>query len=102
MIISAKIDVTKIEKSRLFKGWKGTYLDCVIFVNDIDDQYGNRGMIVQSVTKEEKASGVRGNILGNIKVIGGQKSNQAIPDNVSRAETPPNMPQQTDDDNLPF
>lgn len=68
--ISLKIDVSKIDKERLFKGQKGTYLDATAFV-DLDqlDQYGNSGMITQDVSKEEKDSGVKGAILGNSKVF---------------------------------
>lgn len=74
--VSLKIDVSKIDKARLFSGQKGTYLDATIFV-DLDslDQYGNSGMITQDVTKEEKQQGIKGNILGNGKVFwkeGGQ------------------------------
>ena len=77
-ILKIKIDVTKIDKARLFKGSKGTYLDATIFLDDDGDQYDNNGMISQDVTKEERESGVKGAILGNakiIKVIG----NQAAP-----------------------
>jgi len=68
--LSLKIDVSKIDKSRLFAGQKGTYLDATIFV-DMDqlDQYGNSGMITQDVSKEEKAQKVQGNVLGNGKVF---------------------------------
>lgn len=68
--VSLKIDVSKIEKARLFKGQKGTYLDATVFV-DIDeaDQYGNNGMITQNVSKEERQAGTRGAILGNCKVF---------------------------------
>ena len=74
--VSFKLDVTKIDKARLFKGAKGTYLDFTGFI-DLDnlDQYGNSGFIAQDITKEEKDSGVQGNILGNSKVFwkeGGQ------------------------------
>jgi hypothetical protein len=68
--ISAKIDVTKIDKSRLFKGKKGTYLDISASINLSEvDQYGNNGMVTQSVSSEEWAEGVRGPILGNNKVV---------------------------------
>ena len=68
--LSLKIDVSKIDKARLFSGQKGTYLDATIFVELAElDQYGNSGMITQDVTKEEKAQGVKGNILGNGKVF---------------------------------
>lgn len=74
--LSLKINVSQIDKARLFAGQKGKYLDCTIFV-DLEqlDQYGNSGMITQDVSKEEKAQGIKGNILGNGKVFwkeGGQ------------------------------
>jgi len=78
--VSLKIDVRKIEKERLFKGAKGTYLDATVFI-DLDqlDQYDNSGMITQDVKKEEKDSGVKGPILGNCKLFwteGGQAPQQ--------------------------
>lgn len=68
--VQLKIDVTKIDKARLFKGTKGTYLDATVFI-DVDqaDAYGNNGMITQDVTKDEKNAGVKGNILGNAKIF---------------------------------
>lgn len=62
---TGKIDVTKIDKNRLFKGEKGTYLD-IVLIPTPENQYGDY-MIVQSVTKEEKEKGVKGNILGSVK-----------------------------------
>lgn len=68
--VSLKIDVTKIEKARLFAGQKGKYLDATVFIDlDALDQYGNSGMITQDVTKEEKDNGTRGPILGNCKLF---------------------------------
>lgn len=68
--ISLRIDVTKIEKHRLYTGAKGTYLDATLFVDvNTPDQYGNNGMITQTVSKDERAQGVAGNILGNVKVF---------------------------------
>ena len=65
--ISAKINVSKIEKARLYKGKTGTFLDITTFVNlDETDQYGNNGFISQVVSKEK---GVKGPILGNCKVF---------------------------------
>ena len=68
-VISLKIDVSKIDKSKLFKGEKGTYLDAVIFLKDEKDQYGNNGMITQSVSKEDREKGGKGVILGNAKIV---------------------------------
>ena len=68
--LSVRIDVTKIDQSRLYKGAKGTYLDLTTFVDtDQQDQYENNGFISQSVTKEERDAKVQTPILGNVKVI---------------------------------
>ena len=69
-MITVKIDVTKIDKNLLFKGAKGTYLDVVLFETP-DDKFGNDYRVVQGATKEARAAGVKGAILGNGKVIGG-------------------------------
>ena len=92
--IQLKIDVLKIDKTKLFKGEKGTYLDAVLFLNDEADQYGNNGMIVQSVTKEEREKGVKGAILGNCKVFGAQPQQHATAPQAGTTATPP--------DDLPF
>jgi len=68
--ISIKIDVTKIDKSRLYKGAKGTYLDLTTFVDtDEQDQYENNGFISQSTTKDEREAKYQTPILGNVKVF---------------------------------
>lgn len=68
--LSVKINVSKIDKARLFKGEKGTYLDLTTFIDlDEKDQYGNNGFISQSVTKDERDKGVQTEILGNCKVF---------------------------------
>ena len=91
--ISLKIDVTKIDKSRLFKSEKtgNVYLDAVILLNTEKDQYDNNGMVIQSVSKEEREKGVKGEILGNVKILGNSKP-------------PVNDPVDFDDDSseLPF
>jgi len=88
--IAVKLDVTKIEKERLYKGEKGTYLDAVILMNDEADQYGQNGMIVQSVSKEEREKGIKGNILGNVKIL-----RQQTQDPAPKAAN-------NEDDDLPF
>lgn len=68
--ISIKIDVTKIDKSRLYKGAKGTYLDLTTFVDtDEKDEYENNGFISQSTTKDEREAKYQTPILGNVKVF---------------------------------
>lgn len=78
-LIAIKIDITKIDAERLFKGAKGTYLDAAVFLNDEEDQFGNHGMVTQSVSKDERLAGVKGAILGNIKVLGDFSDNKSAP-----------------------
>jgi len=106
--ISLKIDVSKIDKARLFKGNKGVYLDATAFV-DLDelDQYGNSGMITQDVTKEEKESGTKGPILGNSKVFWqgeGKRESQSAPHQSAPEARQGNAPSNFDnfDDDIPF
>ena len=85
--------------ARIFNGKEGAqYLDATIFVNmDELDQYGNSGMITQDVSKEEKAQGVKGNILGNGKVFwveNGQAPQQAN-QNQGYQQAPQQAPQQS-------
>jgi len=90
--VALKIDVSKIDKARLFKGAKGTYLDATVFVDLGEaDKYGHHGMITQDVTKAEKDAGDRGPILGNCKVFWRDEQPEAT------------SPQPAvDDDALPF
>lgn len=68
--IEVKIDVTKIEKARLYKGEKGTYLTMTTFIDtDNKDQYGNNGFIAHSTTKDERDQQIQGTIVGNSKVF---------------------------------
>lgn len=95
-LVSIKIDVTKIDKSRLYKGKKGTYLDAMVILNEYTDQYGNNGMITQSVSKEERQSGVKGNILGNVKVI------RELEENGKNTTGPTQDNSPEEDDDIPF
>ena len=85
------IDVKKLDKNKFFVSQKtgATYADLTIFIDpDNEDQYGNHGFITQSVTKEEKAQGVKGVIVGNGKVFwreGGQSNQQ--PNQVDRTQS---------------
>jgi len=102
--IKLKINVSQIEKARLFAGKKGKYLDATVFV-DIDnkDQYDNNGMITQDVTKEEKDQGVNGPILGNVKVFWRDDNNQkeqAHSQGVQQAQA--TIEQDDFDDDIPF
>jgi hypothetical protein len=115
--VSLKINVSMIEKARLFAGQKGKYLDATVFIDLADlDQYGNSGMITQDVSKDEKTQGVKGPILGNCKVFwsdSGQAPQQApAPQQDYRGHAGSNQPNPTSapaptgfddfDDDIPF
>jgi len=114
--VSIKIDVTKIDKSRLFKGEKGTYLDLTTFIDtDNPGQYGDHGFISQSVSKQEKEAGIQTPILGNSKVFysdlnGGhqavqnqmQQPPQMAPQQQAPQMAPQQQPQDSFDDDVPF
>ena len=101
--ISVRIDVTKIDKTRLYKGAKGTYLDLTTFLDtDQKDQYENNGFISQSVDKEEREQGVKTPILGNVKVffLGETERVQQQTNNEWMAEHEANSTELEDD--IPF
>ena len=64
-MITARIDVTKIEKDRLYKSEKtgSIYLD-VILIETPKSEFSDY-MIAQSVSADERKAGTRGAILGN-------------------------------------
>lgn len=64
--IELRIDVTKIDKARIYNGAKGKYLTMTAFVDvDQKDQYDNNGMITHKKEEGEE----RAPILGNTKVF---------------------------------
>ena len=91
--VNLKIDVTKIDKAKLFQGKNGAkYLDMTAFIDiDVQGQYGDNGMIVQSVSKEEKDAGQKGAILGNGTVFwrdDGAQTNQGGQQQSQQATAP--------------
>jgi hypothetical protein len=77
-LLSISLDVTKINKSELVTGAKGTYLNLTVSLNDESDKFGNTVSAWQSQTKEQREAKENRNFLGNGKVLfdsdGGQKA----------------------------
>lgn len=63
-IIKCSIDVTKIDKTRLYKGEKGTYLKFALIENSTE--YSD-WVITEEISKEEREAGKKSTILGNGK-----------------------------------
>lgn len=93
-MIIAKLDVSKIDKSKLYKGEKGTYLELVLMETK-DDKYGNDFMVVQGVTKEDREAGVKGAILGNAKNFVSKQT--TAKKSINRNDKPEDL-----DDQMPF
>lgn len=89
------INVKEIDKARLKPSGDKMFLNATVFFDtEQKDQYGNSGMITQDVSKEEKENGVKGNILGNIKVFWSDGP-------LNPQQTGP-TPEPDDDSNIPF
>jgi len=73
-MIKGKIDVTKILKDELYQGKTAKYLDLVMFPNtnelgdEVPDQYGQTGVIKQSLSKTSREAGMKSPILGNYTI----------------------------------
>jgi len=80
-MIKVKVDVLKIDKSKLYVGEKGTYLD-LILIETPDNKYGNDYLCKQDGEKDDDMP-----IIGNAKILKPKEQDQS--------ETPP-------DDDLPF
>ena len=74
-IISANIDLTKIEKAKIYEGKKGKYYPITIVLNDELGQYGDSGYIQTEQTKEERDAKSQKSYLGNVKVVWTNGSN---------------------------
>ena len=68
-IISASIDLTKIDKAKIYEGKKGKYYPITVVLNDEPGQYGDSGYIMTEQTKEERDAKVQKQYLGNVKVV---------------------------------
>jgi hypothetical protein len=106
--ITARIDVTKIEKERLYQGKKGKYLD-IVLIPTPNAKYEQTHMVVQSVSKEERDQGIKGNILGNAKEIEQERRSYNEPPPAHRrqlagaeARTEPDWAAEQNQDDVPF
>lgn len=60
--VELKIDVTKIDKSKIFPGKKGKYLTMTAFIDtENQGQYGDNGMITHKKDEGEQQAAILGN-----------------------------------------
>ena len=89
-LVTLKIDVNKIDKSKLFKGAKGTYLDLDVWINPEADEDWKMVSVNQSQTKEERDNKTKKNYVGNGSLKFGWEDSAAPkqPDPVTEEEAP--------------
>jgi len=99
--IEIRVDVSKIDKARLYKGAKGTYLTMTTFIDtDQKDEYDNNGFIAHKKEKDEQGNPP---ILGNVKVFW-QDQGQAQPRQQQAPQQQYKQPADNfdDDSSIPF
>jgi len=93
-VISASVDVTKIDKSRFFigkpdeNGHSSKYLD-ITLIPTPNSKYDDDYMVVQSVSKEEREGGMQGAILGNAKIFGERPQEEHQPPTPAESQFAP-------------
>jgi len=97
-IIRVNINTAKIDKSALFEGTKGKYLNITLLENkDGEDQYGNNFMVVQDIGKDRRDAGEKGAILGNAKYV--KAANETT---TNKPASKPVVVDDGDDESIPF
>jgi single-stranded DNA-binding protein len=102
--VEVRIDVTKIDKARLYVGAKGKYLTMTTFIDtDQKDEYENNGFISHKKEKDEQGNTP---ILGNVKVFWSEQG-QSQPQPRQQQAPIPNAHSQSApvddfDDDIPF
>ena len=92
-LATLKIDLNKIDESKIFQGKKGRYLELTVAINDDSDMYGNNVSAWNGQTTEEREAGNPKKYLGNGKVFWTNG-------NVSKGEKAPQQKEENSD--LPF
>ena len=85
-----KINLSKIDKSKIFEGKTGKWVDVTVWVNEEPDKYGNHMSIEQSVPKDADKI-----YLGNAKRW--EAKSDPVKESILNEPTPPD-----DDTDLPF
>jgi hypothetical protein len=86
MHLKVKIDVTKIDKSALYVGAKGTYLNLVLLEKREVDKYGNTHGVKQDLGVARK--GEQSVFLGDAGPMGKGITPQASQDNDDNDDIP--------------
>lgn len=94
-LIALSLNLSKIDKSKLITGEKGTYANITVSVNDEEDKFGNNVSCWEGQTKEEREAKADRNFLGNGKIVWSDKGSQSSKPATKKATA-------TVHDDLPF
>lgn len=93
---------TYLECTNLFHGKNGAvYLDAVLW-DSPNDTYGNDFRVTEDVSKEDRSNGVKGEILGNGKILGQAQSAPPQRQQQRARQAPINEADDLDSDSIPF
>lgn len=98
-ICSVKLDLSKIDKSKIYKGKNGSYYEFTISINDKTSQYGENISASESQTKEERDSKADRKFIGGGKVIWVSEDGISVAEKTGETQKP--QPHKVDDI-LPF
>jgi hypothetical protein len=100
--VNFQIDVTKLDKTRFYKGAKGTYTNLTVFIDSEPNQYGKNGLISEQMSKEERDDGLKLPIVGNATIFWTTDADN-FKQQLQDQPAPANQPQTDDfDDDIPF
>lgn len=99
-LIKAKINLDKIDHTKVFPGKQGKWLDINIWINDQADNYGNTVSVQQDTGRDGEKI-----YLGNGKEWIPRQDNNPVQPPISHSKAPEEIPPVTsvdDLDDLPF
>jgi hypothetical protein len=101
-IISGNINLSKLDKSKIYEGKKGKYYPVTVVINNEIGEYGDSGYIMTEQTKEQREAKEQKSYLGNVKVIWTDGQNVSTADKPMQAAMQMQQPAQTEEPDLPF
>ena len=97
-IVNFSINVEDIDKSKLIKGKKGSYLNLTMSIND-ETKFGNNASVSISQSKEEREAKAAKTYLGNGKVVWMSDAGVSVAEREQEMSTSTSAASQ---DDLPF
>ena len=70
------LDLGRIDKSKIFTSAKTGKRYLSFGLVEGPDQHGNAGQVVHSISREERAGGEKGKVVGSWKHVGSKKPDQ--------------------------